>query len=359
MLPKTGTVKELLEQNQGNAPGFDALRVIFCVLILWWHAYCLATGAKVIDVSVSYVVLRGILPMFFFLAGFLVTSSALRLRSLKSFFIFRSLRIFPALIVEVLLSAIVLGGLVTTLPLSEYYSHPDFYAYFKNIFGFVRFFLPGVFESNPLPYVNYNLWTLPGELYCYIGLFVLMATTALYRRQVVLFLSGIATYIFLYYFHTRISGGFELYTIVVYVYFLPYSFLLGCLSFLYADKIILNKKLFLLAALSMVALCSTTATIIGIFGACYLCLYLGFVDMRRFPLIHKGDFSYGIYLYGYPIQQALVFYFAPMHNPWILAAVSLPVTILFAMASWYGVEKPVLSLRKRFGRAREDVRIDK
>lgn len=354
MLPKNATVRQLLDENKGNAPGFDALRIVFCVVIVLWHAYCLSLGARVIDKGLMFVILRGILPMFFFLAGFLVTGSALRLKSVKSFFIFRVFRIFPALVTEVFLSAVILGGLITTLPLAEYYSHPGFAAYFLNIVGVVRFLLPGVFESNPLPYVNYNLWTLPGEFYCYIGMFVLLATRAIFHRRVVLVLLSVAILFFTerFFLWTETAGPAQN-TIVVYSWFLPCSFMIGVLAYLFADKIVLNRGFLLLSLAAFAGFLWDSTMPVGVLGACYLCLYAGFADLRRFALAKHGDFSYGIYLYGYPIQQALVYFFPVLKNPWLLGMASLPVSIGFAMLSWRFIEKPVLGLRRHFGTTRQ------
>src|SRR5271168_2704028 len=109
-----------------------------------------------------------IVPAFFALSGFLVTGSALRVRATSTFLMFRVLRILPALLVEVTLSALVLGPIFTTLPLRHYFSDPQFFRYFGNIVGWITFYLPGVFHDNIYPTVNGNLWTLPAELDCYL-----------------------------------------------------------------------------------------------------------------------------------------------------------------------------------------------
>jgi len=80
----------------------------------------------------------------------------------------RVIRIYPALVIEVLLSAFLIGASVTSLPLKNYFRDPLFWKYLLNSLGDIHFFLPGVFKNNPVPdLVNFQLWTVPYELFCY------------------------------------------------------------------------------------------------------------------------------------------------------------------------------------------------
>ena len=80
------------------------------------------------------------------------------------------------LLTEVSLSALVLGPLLTTWPLGDYFSDPNFFRCFGNVVGHIHFALPGLFLQNPAAgMVNVNLWTLPGEFYCYLSVAILMA----------------------------------------------------------------------------------------------------------------------------------------------------------------------------------------
>ena len=95
-----------------------------------------------------------LVPAFFAVSGFLVTGSGLRVRATSTFLAFRVLRILPALLVEVTLSALVLGPIFTRLPLSSYFSDQQFFRYFGNIVGWITFYLPGVFQNNHVSVVN-------------------------------------------------------------------------------------------------------------------------------------------------------------------------------------------------------------
>src|SRR5579859_544150 len=193
------TLDEALKANKGVGPGFHMLRHALAVVILAHHCRVAVFGIQanmyvgkgslvaVSDVSgpaVGPVLMELLRPglfalvgMFFALSGFLVTGSSLRTNSVKVFFANRALRILPALTVEVSLSALVLGPLVTVVSLDQYFTNYQFFRYFGNILGFVRFELPGVFVHNPWPnMVNANLWTLPPEFWCYFLMFLTMVT---------------------------------------------------------------------------------------------------------------------------------------------------------------------------------------
>jgi len=156
------TVGQKLDECRGFGPGFDFLRVFFASAIVAWHCVTVAGGLEDALNSPFWFAGYSLVPMFFILSGFLVTGSALRL-SLKNFFINRSLRIVPALAVDIVISAIIIA-----LALSDYFTSTGFFTYFFNILGFAQLHLPGVFETHPADYVNVSLWTIPYEIGCYI-----------------------------------------------------------------------------------------------------------------------------------------------------------------------------------------------
>jgi peptidoglycan/LPS O-acetylase OafA/YrhL len=78
--------------------------------------------------------------------------------------------------------------------------------------------------------------------------------------------------------------------------------------------------------------------------ASYFTVYLGLLNPPRNRLVLGGDYSYGLYLYGYPIQQAVAA-FPQTREWWINLAISLPLAIVFAAGSWHLLEKRVLKLR--------------
>jgi peptidoglycan/LPS O-acetylase OafA/YrhL len=83
-------------------------------------------------------------------------------------------------------------------------------------------------------------------------------------------------------------------------------------------------------------------------GLTYLAAFIGVSRIPPLPLFKNGDYSYGIYLYGAPLQQAVRAALPSLQNGPTYLGIALASIIAFAMLSWHGVEKPVLGLRKRF-----------
>jgi peptidoglycan/LPS O-acetylase OafA/YrhL len=345
------TVKELLQQWDNTAPGFDALRLCLASLILLWHCFfiCYPETSSFFIQSwrhpFSHPVLKMILPMFFFLSGFLVSTSAYRVRSTGLFLLYRVFRILPALLVELSISAVLLGGIMTTLSIKEYYSSWGFWGYFQNIWGNVQFLLPGVFENHPCKMVNANLWTLPAEFYCYALMAVLMVTRVLFNRKVLLgvflLFSGWVAYLLAHAWTWGDSG-----LVFVRPPLMVVSFLLGVFTFVFSDKIVISKPLLLVSIAGLLFFNYRYTIILGVIFSCYLCLCIGFLDLRKFPLVKRGDYSYGVYLYSFPIQQTLWHVFPFAREWWTLFLIALPTTLAFSMLSWRWVELPFLKLKR-------------
>jgi peptidoglycan/LPS O-acetylase OafA/YrhL len=356
LMPSIGTV---LESRKGVGPGFDMLRIGLAFSVVGWHSFHIAQGEPNSVESLPFFWFPGyaVLSMFFALSGFLITGSAMRL-SLGNFIVNRGLRIVPALLVEVVLSAIVLGAIFTTLPLPEYFQSHGFWRYFGNIAGFVSFTLPGVFDTNPARAVNISLWTIPFEIGCYILMAGLILSGSLHKPKIVL----------------ALCAAFGIITIGVYLFEpnaptsaldprnifggngsrLSISFLLGIAIYLYRFDLPYSHRsavACLLFCLAVAAVGPLPGAILDVFVApalAYLTAYIGVTDLPELPLFHRGDYSYGVYLYGYPLQQTIVTAWPHHGNVFLLILVSVPVITGFAAFSWHLIERPILQLRRRF-----------
>nr|WP_158291716.1 acyltransferase [Lampropedia puyangensis] len=325
------------------------MRIALAISVILLHCVPVAHGFYwyAFHESFWFPAYAAILPMFFGLSGFLVTGSAVRLQSLKKFFANRILRIIPALVVEVSLSALILGALVTTLNLREYFTSSGFWSYFLNIIGIIHFELPGVFKDNPYPgTVNGNLWTLHPEYYSYLLIGALMLCKVVYHRGLYVALAGAA-----------IIGLIGLDWITqfgkpVYAYSgnaLIISFLIGSWLFQAARYIPIRPDFAVIAGIAYAFMCLKPGmAIAALVPLMYLTVYLGMTPLPKLGFLSRGDYSYGIYLYGFPIQQTLAYAFPQLHVWWKMALVAIPLTIAFAMFSWRYVEKPALRLKQHF-----------
>src|ERR1700712_2196271 len=115
-----GTLGIQLTKTGGRPAGFDYIRLGLSVAVILFHSFTVSYGVSGEGVLWNWPLgplSFSIVPAFFALSGFLVAGSLQR-NDLASFLTLRAIRIFPALFVEVVLSALILGPLFTTLPLS-------------------------------------------------------------------------------------------------------------------------------------------------------------------------------------------------------------------------------------------------
>lgn len=332
----------------GKTGGFDYLRIILAVAVLYWHCWGVIQQGQVPPLAVK-IAARGMLPLFFALSGFLVASSLERLKKLPIFLLMRFLRIFPALIVETTLSAIILGIFFTTLPIADYVRSPVFWSYAKNIYGDIHFYLPGVFETHPSTKVNASLWTVPFELECYIALSVL-SLTRIFRSTWLMVAALLGLSIYWYFRQPPFNYDASL---VVPGRILLLCFLAGNVAFKLRDWLPAGwPAASATLVLSYVLLLDPKTAFLAPPVVAYAAASLGCTAPKRLPVIFEGDYSYGVYLYAYPIQQA-VYQLSGTRNVPLLFVLALSATSLFAAFSWHCVEKPTLRLKNYFRRKNE------
>jgi peptidoglycan/LPS O-acetylase OafA/YrhL len=341
------TLEQRVTDTGGRSSGFDYLRIILACAVVFWHAFTTSYGDG-FAYSVMNTPLRApiavIVPMFFALSGWLVAGSLFR-NALPTFIGLRVIRIVPALSVETLLSALILGPLLTTLPLNAYFHSPIFLKYLMNILGWIHIRLPGMFLTNPVPnIVNGQLWTVPWELWCYAAL----AAAALFRviRSRLLFLILV------------IIGTAGLFVTEVIVHgqinqengVAPQALLMAFLSavclYLYRDRLPWSGKWALGAMLLTLALLAIPGGdyLLG-FPVAYITVYLGLLNPKKVGVLKSADYSYGLYIYHYAIQQALVFLMPNQREWYVIFPLSFVLSGVFAAFSWTFIEKPALGLR--------------
>jgi peptidoglycan/LPS O-acetylase OafA/YrhL len=334
----------------GHPSGFDYLRLILSVSIIAVHScltsYGLAANDALYDSPLGRLC-NLLVPMFFALSGYLVAGSLQRSRTLGMFLGLRAIRIFPALFVEVILSAFILGPLVTTLSPQLYFSDPLFFQYLMNAMGDVHFLLPGVFADNPWPHVvNGQLWTIPYELYCYCAL-AIIALLGLKKWRVLgpIFVVVVAIGYLLWILHGTDSSVVPG-TNGVRKPFLVATFLAGVSIYFYREVLPWSGWYGVAALAVSIALpgLGQYAGFLAPVPVAYATICFGLMNPSR-KMLRGADYSYGIYLYGFAVQQTMMHFFPMAHVWYFNILISLPIAVLVAAASWHFVERPANGLR--------------
>lgn len=79
----------------------------------------------------------------------------------------------------------------------------------------------------------------------------------------------------------------------------------------------------------------------------YLLFFLAYVPaghIRKYNLL--GDYSYGIYIYAFPVQQSVAA-LVPGVSVLNMILISFPVTVFLSALSWHLLERRALSLKGR------------
>ena len=331
---------------------FDILRLLAAWLVLFSH--CFPLGGRSRDepllAALGIDTLGGVgVAIFFVLSGYLVTLSLERSPDLLDFTRRRMLRIYPGLTAICLLSVLVLGPLMTTLPQTVYWHHNLTWHYLENASAwFVQYPLPGVFAHNPLPHaINGSLWSLPYEITCYLVLAGLSLAPGPLRIKVTLVMVSVSA-ILLTRPPSPALGPFDPHLWMDYYHSkLGLLFALG--SFFALWRAHIRPMLWHALPLLATALClphGTWQLLLYLLGLGTLTLWLALYGrwLPRLP-VRMGDWSYGAYLYGFPVQQLLAHF--KLHEASFTAYVLACTTVTFGLAalSWNWVEKQALRLK--------------
>jgi len=330
---------------------FDALRLAAALMVLFSHSYVLS-GREALEPLSRHTGLDGFgglgVSIFFVISGFLVTASYDRSGNTPAYFAARLLRIIPALAVAVALTALVLGPLVTTLPLAAYFGDPAVWLYVaRNVLLYpVTYLLPGVFADNPFPAaVNGSLWTLRLEFTCYL-LVPLLAWRRLLRPGP---LAALAVLLAGAYLALTWLGPDRAPAMALLAARFGFLFVAGAALYYRRESGWLRRGAVAAAAVAFLAAAAFQPVAMLITPLLLPILVIAFA-LTPLPglssLSRYGDFSYGIYIYAFPVQQAWMFALGPDRlGPWAFTGLTLLCVLPLAAASWMLVEKPALDLK--------------
>ena len=338
-------------RDQNN---ITVLRLAAALTVLITHCWPLALGDGALDPASAAIVkvspfaqpLAGLaVNIFFVLSGFLITKSMMAGRDLVRYGVSRALRIYPALLVNILLTAFIAGPLLTTMPLQEYFQSNLLWKYVENNLPMWNavYHLPGVYTDHPHDAVNGSLWTLPLEIRCYVAVGVLFAFGALSSRARfnILFASALALEAL---WPNNPLFPDQLASAVNILYF-------GLGAAFYVNRDALPQSLWIGPAMLVAAQAPfmPLSDFLAALGLSHLVLWLALSTPRApFNEDRFGDVSYGVYIYAFPIQQA-VLHAAPELSPLALAALATPLTLAAGALSWRWVEKRALAQKKALG----------
>jgi peptidoglycan/LPS O-acetylase OafA/YrhL len=326
----------------------NLIRLLLAICVLLSHSYALSGAPGELAMNHGSLYTFGTLAVycFFCLSGFLITKSFNTSISLPVYLWHRFLRIYPALWFAIIIS-VLLGYLGQSgLNFQQFFHNPmtkDFIltnSLAKNI----KFFLPGSFSINPWKdAVNGSLWTLPLEIRMYLMVAIIGMLGVLKDRQkfnilfIVLFLLG---------FDAKYSIFADLGDASTQV---SAFFLMG--AFWYLNNIRYSLSYFVLASIiSLFAVTGKISLAYLVVAGSYCILYVSFVPNLLQTIFNRmGDYSYGIYIYAFPVQQYVMYFFLTKYNQKLnhhyLFSISLIITFLFAIFSWHVLEKRCMRLK--------------
>ncbi|MDB4766563.1 acyltransferase [bacterium] len=338
---------------------FDFLRLLLAVAVLRCHGNLVGYPQPWTEDQYFLGGLSAV-ECFFVISGYLIFRSWESSPSLAVFAEKRSRRILPAYLFVVIACTLGFSGL-STLGIAGYFQNHETYQYlFANLsfLGFLRNTLPGVFEGNYQEYVNGPLWTIKVEVMFYISVPIVCYLATKFPRAIlfsILYVCSVAwSWGFKY-----LADANEMASLIQVAEQLPgqMAFFVAGGTMYYARSFI-DRNIVWLAALSIAAIACyynisragfaivyPMALSIAVIGFANHFFYLG--NFGRF-----GDFSYGIYIFHYPIFQVLAALEIPL-PPAVLFVLGTVLTFLAAIASWYYLESRWLLKSSHYIRASE------
>ena len=342
-----------MSNTKSRENNFNILRLVAALMVIGGHmGYILGTSRPLLFSQEIQTV--GV-KIFFLIGGYLIAKSWMSDSNIIRYALKRFFRIMPALILYTILATFVFGPLLSELGYIEYFKHQGTLNYLRNIFLHVEYFLPGVFAYNPYPNaVNGSLWTLPVEVALYVLVPIILSVIMRYKKRtdktqfVILLLLTIGVCVFqivhLYLFPqwrmviygTDIAQAFDL---------IPY-YLIGMLyTFPYIRRY-LNLQIAVVAILvcSCIQLNMAGSMLIMYVVFPYIVFSIALTEKPFFKnVMDKYEISYGLYLYGFFVQQATVY--VCMKIGWWPSfiecfIISTIITAVLAWISFVVIERP-------------------
>ncbi|MDR6904643.1 peptidoglycan/LPS O-acetylase OafA/YrhL [Agromyces sp. 3263] len=356
-----GSISEALA---GHRNSLGVIRLVLATMVIFDHAFPLggfgpnpSLGWSRGQESIGGFAVAG----FFAISGYLIAKSGLN-SDVVQFLWRRVLRIFPAFWLVLLVGAAIVGPIAWTVSgrsLSSYLTFgpggPVAYVISNADLTMRQWGIHDIFIETPYGQVvdgsvfNGSLWTLVYEFGCYliIALFVLFGILRRARLVVV----GVTVFYFIMEIVSIVAPGTagqvfpnfgDGYTLK-----LGLIFLIGSCIALYSKEIVFHDGLALLSMVVVIATLRTGGwTVIGYPAFAYVLLWFAARLPKSMQWIGaKNDYSYGMYVYGFLVQQstAALGLYKLGYLPWV--AITIAIAAGCAWVSWHAVEKHALALK--------------
>jgi peptidoglycan/LPS O-acetylase OafA/YrhL len=336
---------------------FDFVRLLFASFVIITHAYPLSgldgkgdwlsqiTNGQIVF---SYVGVKG----FFVISGYLIFQSLERSKSLLDYYWKRFLRLFPALLI-VLILTIILSPFVYENASIPYIRNMDVWSYIPNNLSLYKtqYYISGIFENNAYKgAINGSLWTIKYEFTMYVILSFLFFFKGNNNilRPILIFLFGFLAIGYVFFFDYLNQFGF----------ILGGGLLLELGSFFIAGSLLASLKIENVKHFNYLTLLRliiiVLSLILGVFREVTIFTFpilVVYCCVKSTPFINNignqlGDLSYGIYIYGFPVQQTLYYYFQSDYIQ--LMIYGLIISSVLSYFSWHFIEIKALSYKKVF-----------
>src|SRR5262245_34945963 len=341
--PARLSLGDVYDRRRNN---FDALRFGLATAVIWSHCYALAGRPMDPVFRLTGQIDAGSLAVeaFFILSGFLITQSWDGDPHVRDFTVKRALRLVPALLAALVFGAFVVGPLASRAPLATYVSSFDTWAHFGSIALHRYLASPLLFANNPVPnQLNASLWSLRYEILCY-GIVALLGSVGARWTvaSALLLAAGVAGEALTSW--TGVGTG-----VPAMLARLTACFFGGSLLYALRRRVPFSSLLALVAFLTLAAgaMLGGFRLLFPIAGS-YLLLFIACwpaVPLQRFG--RYGDFSYGLYVFAYPIQQSIVQWAGAFISMPAFFALAFAPSLTLAVLSWHLIEKRALARKPR------------
>lgn len=342
-----------LKKDNNN---LDLIRIACALFVIYSHSFPISPDGDSNDILYKitlqpYISFGGLaVKTFFLISGMLVTNSLMSNGNILGYIRSRFFRVFPAYLTTIIVTALIIGPLISHLSFKNYYSSPETWSYIvKNIKMNTQYFLPEVFSENKTHAVNGSLWTIPFEVKAYFYLlmmYLLTYFTGSFKKYIIAIISLAIIIEPL----TPFKGMLIAKSTDPSVYLLYPFFALGCLLSIIKDKIN-NIGILSLSIISIFIYFIVSSDILktASFYASGSLILIFIASIKAIVNIKiKYDISYGIYLWAFPVQQFIAS--GLVTSPYINALIAMIISSFFGYASFRLIESPAMNFNKKLRR---------